>query len=181
MSRKNLNLLLVMAMLAISINAFADRTINKCKTQDGDFKYQKEPCSEQLQTITSWTAPVETKKAKQSVSLEPGMGGHYYLDSEVNGNALIFVVDTGASMVSLPTAVAQVANIKCQNQVVMQTANGATRACSATINKLKIGPFLVKEVAAVIVPNLSQPLLGMNILQQFNIEQDGSRMRIFER
>jgi clan AA aspartic protease (TIGR02281 family) len=63
----------------------------------------------------------------------------------------------------------------------MQTANGTTDACSTTIEKLNFGPFEIKDVMAVIAPNLTQPLLGMNVLQQLKIAQDKGEMRLSTR
>ena len=171
----------LLVLVVLGMNAWGDRTIHKCKNQQGDLIYQKSPCSENSETITSWTAPIETRKAKSTLVLEQGNGGHYFLDSEVNGIPVQFVVDTGASVVSLPSSVANAANIVCKGEkVMMQTANGSILACTAVIAKLKFGSFLVKDVAAAIVPNLAQPLFGMNILQQFNITQDDNKMKITE-
>ncbi|MGZ8227741.1 MAG: retropepsin-like aspartic protease family protein [Methylococcaceae bacterium] len=168
------------ALSAVCMNAWGDRVINKCKNQQGELIYQKSPCAENVETVSSWTAAIETKKAKSALVLEQGNGGHYFLDSEVNGVPVKFVVDTGATVVSLPSSVASAANIICKGQVTMETANGSTMACSTVIAKLKFGSFVVKDVTAVIVPNLAQPLLGMNILEQFNITQDGNKMKISE-
>jgi predicted aspartyl protease len=33
-------------------------------------------------------------------------------------------------------------------------------------------------VDAVVMPNLAQPLLGMNVLKQFRVEQDNGQMRL---
>ena len=60
----------------------------------------------------------------------------------------------------------------------MNTANGVADACTAKIKKLQFGPFFVQDVAAVIVPNLSQPLLGMNVLQLFKVAQENGEMNI---
>lgn len=60
----------------------------------------------------------------------------------------------------------------------MQTAGGSTSGCTAVIATLKFGPFMMKDVPAVIVPDLDQPLLGMNVLSQFKIEQSKGEMRI---
>lgn len=142
--------------------------------------YQKSPCAEGAQSISSWTSPKDSVQPKRTLTLEQGTGGHYFLDSEINGNAVTFVIDTGASMVSLPNSVAAAAELNCRRPIVMQTANGITNACTATIDKLKLGDFLIRDVDAVIVPNLAQPLLGMNVLQRFTITQDNNRMRISE-
>ena len=65
---------------------------------------------------------------------------------------------------------------------MMGTANGDVGGCSTTITELKLGKgnLVLKDVTAVIMPNLSQPLLGMNVLGQFNIEQKESEMQISE-
>ena len=40
---------------------------------------------------------------------------------------------------------------------------------------------VIKDVMAVIAPNLSQPLLGMNVLQQLKIAQEKGEMRLSTR
>jgi hypothetical protein len=60
----------------------------------------------------------------------------------------------------------------------MNTANGKADACKAKIKKLVFGFFQIEDVDAVIVPNLGQPLMGMNVLQMFNISQDKGEMQI---
>jgi clan AA aspartic protease (TIGR02281 family) len=169
-----------LSLSTLSIEARAERIINKCKNQQGEYIYQKAPCADNTESVTSWSAPVETTKVKIPVVLEQGLGGHYFLDSEVNGVPVKFVVDTGASVVSLPASIANAAKINCTGQIRMETANGSTPACTGVINKLKFGSFLLNDVLAAIVPNLGQPLLGMNILAQFKITQDGNTMKIAE-
>ena len=60
----------------------------------------------------------------------------------------------------------------------MQTGNGTTQGCTVTIEKLKFGHFTLHYVDAVVMPNLGQPLLGMNVLKQFRVEQDNGQMRL---
>jgi aspartyl protease family protein len=86
--------------------------------------------------------------------------------------------NTGASVVTLPQAVATSAGLRCLTQVTMRTGNGHTRACTTIIQKLRFGNFTLREVEAVIAPNLDQPLLGMNVLKRFRVEQDGGQMRL---
>ena len=104
--------------------------------------------------------------------------GQYISEGTVNEQAVAFMVDTGASMVSLPPSVAQAAQLNCQDQVLIHTATGSTQGCSITIPKFKFGSFVLNNVLAFIVPNLSRPLLGMNVLQQFKIAQDQGEMHI---
>ncbi|MDD5460729.1 MAG: TIGR02281 family clan AA aspartic protease [Methylococcales bacterium] len=168
----------LLALALLSMSARGDTRIHKCKNQQGELIYQKLPCAANTETVKLWTAVIGARK---SLVLEQGSGGHYYLDSEVNGKRVKFVVDTGASVVSLPSSVASAANIVCNSEkITLQTANGSILACTAVIPRLKFGSFLIKDVTAAIIPNLGQPLLGMNILKRFNIIQNDNKMKITE-
>lgn len=160
-------------------------TIYKCKNPEGRMLYQETPCAKEVESVSSWAS----KSAQDSgVIGEPssggtlvigrGRGGHYFVDGAVNDHYLNFVIDTGATLVSLPQRVANEAGVKCQGSAISRTANGNTTVCTATIRELKFGGFTVRNVEAVFSPSLDQPLLGMNVLQRFRVEQDGGEMRL---
>jgi aspartyl protease family protein len=174
------------ALLAASCAHTLGDQIYKCKNSEGRLLYQKIPCAANIETLSSWAltdkAPSPTASAEHLVSpplaLRQHASGHYLVDGEINGKPLVFVIDTGASLVSLPGAAASAAGVACENKALMDTANGLTEACTAVIPELKFGHFTVKNAQSMIVPNLNQPLLGMNILQHFKIAQDNGEMRI---
>lgn len=160
-------------------------TIYKCKSPQGALLYQEKPCAEETQSVSSWNASNEAKtdedgSPSSSGPLVIGQGnhGHYFVDGAINDYFLNFVVDTGASIVTLPQSVATSAGLRCLTQVTMRTGNGNTRACTTIIQKFRFGTFTLREVEAVIAPNLDQPLLGMNVLKRFRVEQDGGQMRL---
>jgi clan AA aspartic protease (TIGR02281 family) len=180
-------------ILAVSsTNAWSQEMIYKCKNQQGILMYQNSACKANAETLTSWEAKERTappvaepesgqdkdKKPSPVLKLKQNTGGHYVTDGSVDGKSLNFVVDTGASFVSLPESLAHDAQIYCDEKIDMNTANGKADACTAKIKKLQFGPFLVQDVPAVIVPNLSQPLLGMNVLQLFKVGQEKGEMQI---
>jgi clan AA aspartic protease (TIGR02281 family) len=191
MQRNIIKSLFFIALATISLNAWSEGLIFKCKNQQGVLVYQKSACSDNAETVTSWEhkekprLPVadpeaeDTKKESSPVlKLKQNEGGHYSTDGDIDGKSLMFLIDTGASFVSLPEAIAHSALIYCDEKKVMNTANGKTDACTAKIKKLQFGPFYVQDVEAVIVPNLDRPLLGMNVLGLFNIAQDKGEMQI---
>jgi clan AA aspartic protease (TIGR02281 family) len=186
MQKNIMQLLSLTALTLLSLSVWGD-TIFKCKNRQGDLLYQKSPCKENVQTISSWTAAAAKvqapasepeKKKKDEFIIKQSHNGSYFLEGAVNDKALTFVIDTGASFVSLPRSVAHEAQIYCKDKVDMQTADGPINACSATIKKLNFGPYEIKNVIAVIAPKLSQPLLGMNVLQQFKMAQENGEMRL---
>jgi clan AA aspartic protease (TIGR02281 family) len=183
-----LQLLSIAVFITLSINVSSADMVYKCKNAQGKMLYQKTPCAENAQAVNSWTPKTKvklpeqepTKKVNEIIVIPQGPGGHYFLDAEVNSHSLTFVVDTGATMVALPRAVAASASLFCNEKALMDTGNGRTGGCTTTITELKLGKgsLVLKNVQAVIMPNLNQPLLGMNVLQNFNIEQKNSEMQL---
>lgn len=178
--------LTVAILFSMSACAWAG-TIFKCKNPAGTILYQEKPCEKEVQAVSSWGDTSSTAVEVDSDSSGPensvlvigqGNGGHYFIDGAVNDNYLNFVIDTGATTVALPLATAANAGVKCKNRAIMQTGNGTTQGCTATIEKLKFGHFTLRYVDAVVLPNLRQPLLGMNVLKQFRVEQDNGEMRL---
>lgn len=186
--RKNiLQRLSVAILITLSMSISHATTVYKCKNAQGKLLYQKSPCTEEA--VSSWTPKTQVKqtgqepakKVNEVLVIRQGQGGHYFLSGEVNSHSLTFVVDTGATIVSLPRAFAASASMFCNDKVVLDTANGRSGGCTTTITELKLGDFVFKNVTALIIPNLGQPLLGMNVLQGFDIQQKDGEMRLSER
>lgn len=175
----------LLAILSATTTARAE-TAYKCRNPQGDLVYQQAPCAKETESVSSWaisSAEPQTDDAADAVVngvliLNQRQNGHYLLNGRIKGKSLTFIIDTGASAVSLSRSVAMSAQIYCRNQVLMRTANGSTSACTAIIPSLDIGPFKLRDVPAIIMPNLDHPLLGMNVLQNFRVEQENGEMRI---
>lgn len=188
--RKNiLQLLSVITLTIVSISVCHAAMVYKCKNAQGKLLYQKTPCTENAEAVSSWTpntkvkvvAQEPKKKSTEVLIIRQGQGGHYFLNGEINSHTLTFVVDTGATTIALPRTIAASASLFCNDKVLMNTANGLSGGCTTTISELKLGNFVLTNVTAVIAPNLTEPLLGMNVLQLFNIEQKEGEMRLSDR
>jgi clan AA aspartic protease (TIGR02281 family) len=181
-------LLRLLAAILFSTSACAwAGTIFKCKNPAGVMLYQEKPCEKEAQAVSSWASTSTSKVEVDADAAGPenavlvigqGAGGHYFIEGAVNDSYLNFVIDTGATTVALPLATAANAGVKCKKMAMMSTGNGVSQACTATIEKLKFGHFTLHYVDAVVMPNLGQPLLGMNVLKQFRVEQDNGQMRL---
>jgi aspartyl protease family protein len=178
--RKNIVKIIFAFILAMpSVGAWA-AAVYKCKNQLGDMVYQESPCKKDVQAISEW-GKAEMQQLDGVLILKQRGNGHYFLEAMVNDKSLTLLVDTGASGVALPMSFALTAKISCRNKTYLQTANGIAEACTTIIPKLTIGPFILVDVPAVISKNLGQPLLGMNVLQKFKVEQNNGEMRISTR
>jgi aspartyl protease family protein len=184
----NYTMLRLMAAILFSTSACAwAGTIFKCKNPAGVMLYQEKPCDKEVQSVSSWastsTTAVEVDadsngKENAVLVIGQGAGGHYFIDGAVNDNYLNFVIDTGATTVALPLNTAANAGVKCKKMTLMSTGNGVSQGCTVVIEKLKFGHFTLHYVDAVVMPNLGTPLLGMNVLKQFRVEQDNGQMRL---
>ncbi len=176
---KNIRYAIVAVLLVPSVGRAG---IHKCEKSDGGFVYQEQPCGADARSITSWgssgAANTNGGDTATELVLGQGRGGHYFVDGAVNGHYLNFVVDTGASLVTLPVGAATSAGLQCRERAAINTANGTSSACVVRIDKLSFGGFTLQDVDALVAPNLTQPLLGMNVLSRFHVDQGNSQMRL---
>ncbi len=155
----------------------AHAEIYKCLTNGRDATYQNSPCNQTNQTEVKVNLPTIERK---QITLKQ-FQGHYFMTGEINGTKSTFLVDTGASSIALPQSLATQAKIICSGKfITVHTANGEIRACLANVPKLSLSPFEFKNIEVLIHPNLEMPLLGMTILQKFNIEQRNGEMHLSE-
>lgn len=159
-------------------SSISQAEIYKCLTNSHETKYQNSPCVGNVQSENKVNVPIIEHKQTTIKQIQ----GHYFMTGEINGIKSPFLVDTGASLIALPQSFADKAKIACSGDFIkIGTANGEIMACVAKLEKLSLTPFEFQNVDAVIHPNLDIPLLGMNVLQKFNIEQRNGEMHLFEK
>ena len=112
------------------------------------------------------------------VVLKRNRYGHYVTSGTVNGHAVEFLLDTGATDVAIPAQVADVLGLKRGAAVRYQTANGMITAWLTRLDNVAIGPLLVNDVAASINPGMGdmEILLGMSVLKRFEFTQRGDTL-----
>lgn len=108
-------------------------------------------------------------------------GMHYAVEGTVNDRPLTFMVDTGASITTVSRAFAREAGLQACVPHKVQTANGIAHACKAVARELSLGQFRLHDVDVSIIENPGMPLLGMNVIHRFRMEQQGDVMRLSAR
>ncbi len=101
--------------------------------------------------------------------------GHYVTRGEINGGSVVFMVDTGATGVAVPLAVAQRLGLQRGRPVATQTANGQATAYMTRLDSVKVGDIEIRDVTASISPGLQMEeiLLGMSFLRHIEFTQKG--------
>ena len=94
--------------------------------------------------------------------------GHFMVDSEVNGQPIRFLVDTGATKVALAAEDAERLGLsldRLQYNEVYKTANGEVHAAPVTLRQIRIGQFVLRDVEAIVTDSpMNVSLLGMSYL-----------------
>jgi aspartyl protease family protein len=110
------------------------------------------------------------------LTIKPDKRGHYQVSGFINDKPVKFLLDTGATLVAIPEALARELNIEGRYPITMQTANGEVTGQLTRLEKLTFADFTLYNIKAVIIPgNLDNTvLMGMNVLSQFTLtQQDG--------
>lgn len=124
-------------------------------------------------------APVSTNGIPE-VRLVRNRFGHYVASGTINGHPVEFMLDTGATDVSIPAAVADRIGLQRGRRAWYQTANGTISAWQTTLDEIRLGPLRLGPVAASINPNGGDDavLLGMSFLRQLDFSQQGNTLTL---
>jgi aspartyl protease family protein len=119
-----------------------------------------------------------------SVTLKADARGHFLTDGQVNGGNVRFLVDTGATMISLSAADARRLGIDYLKgpRGVVQTAAGPTSAYKITLDSVRVGDIAMNGVDALVIETgLPFALLGMSFLKRTEIRHEGETMVLIKR
>ena len=119
-------------------------------------------------------------ETERSVRLQRNRHGHYVSSGRINDKPVTFLLDTGATDVSIPATVARKLDLKEGHASRVQTANGVITVYSTRLNKVEIGNIVLHDVRAHINPQMHDRkiLLGMSFLKQLEFTQQGDTLTI---
>jgi aspartyl protease family protein len=121
---------------------------------------------------------------RQSVTLSADTRGHFVTDGAVNGSPTRFLVDTGATMVSLPGADAQRLGIDYRKGArgLTKTAAGIVEVYRVKLDRVTLGGIELNGVDAIVIEQgLDIALLGMSFLNHVEMRRDGHTMTLTQR
>jgi len=139
------------------------------------------------QTLGLGETPVRAENEPSSdatLTLTADSQGHHFAEGNINGASLRFIVDTGATTISLGMSDAKRARINLERAtpVAMQTANGKVKAWMVQLDTVKVGPLVMHGVEATVLDSdLPVALLGMSFLQRTQMNREGTQLTLRKR
>ncbi len=138
---------------------------------------------------TAWLqlgAPVQVGAAsapagEREVVIPAGPGGHFATAGAINGHAVRFMVDTGATLVSLGADdVARLGIDLGQARAgVTETANGPLPIKIVVLDRVRVGDVELTNVGAAVLPvRMPQILLGNSFLSRLQMQRNNDTMRL---
>ena len=121
-------------------------------------------------------------KGRAEVILERNRAGHYVTPGLINGQPVIFLLDTGATGVAISERLAKQLDLSRGQAVLTETANGRVRSYLTRLDQVSVGDIVQYNVRATIAPGLSseEVLLGMSFLRHLEIIQKGNTLTLRE-
>ncbi len=104
--------------------------------------------------------------------------GHYVFPGTINGRPVSFLLDTGATLVSVPAHLAAELGLRAGAYQQSVTANGTVTTRATRLDSLAFGPFDLAGVPASINPGMAdnQVLMGMSVLKHLEFTQRGNTL-----
>ena len=121
-----------------------------------------------------------------TIVLSADSTGHYVTVGAINGNAVKFFVDTGATYISISAEVARRIGLEYRSgqQLQVATANGVKTAYAVKLASVRVGAITLEDVAGVVSegPGTGDTvLLGMSFMSRLSMSRDGNNLRLSRR
>jgi aspartyl protease family protein len=114
------------------------------------------------------------------VTLVQNRQGHYVADGKLNDEWATFVLDTGATNISIPAYIAERLDLKGGHPEKTRTANGVITVYRVVLESVTLGAIKLLNVPAHINPHMTgkQVLLGMSFLRHVEMSQKGQQLTL---
>lgn len=117
-------------------------------------------------------------KGVAEVKLKQNRYGHYLANGQINHQPVTFLLDTGATLISIPESIAQQLQLKKGLPAKSRTANGTITVYDTRLNSVSIGTIELNNIRASINPYMKgdEILLGMSFMKHLEMTQKGKEL-----
>lgn len=122
------------------------------------------------------------QNGERRVTLTSSHYGHYIANGKINGVDVTFMLDTGASGVSIPAHIAEKIGLKKGHETYSSTANGTIRVFNTLLNSVSLGDIQLRNVSGSINPYVEDDeiLLGMTFLRRLEWQQKDGKLVLIQ-
>ncbi len=125
------------------------------------------------------------KTEKKKVQIYRDAANMYRTVGSINGYPVDFLVDTGATSIALNSALAKRLGIQYKlkgEETVVSTASGKALAYAISLDEVKVGEIMLRNIDAVIIEGNSPttPLLGMSYLGRLKLNNEDQYLELEE-
>lgn len=126
------------------------------------------------------SAKVLSAQSGGDIVLRANAYGHYYAEGTMNGENVLFLLDTGATEIAVPERIAERIGLIAGDTARVNTANGIAKVHQTHINNISIGNISISDLRGAILPNMDGDaiLLGMNALGKLSMSQQNGELRL---
>ena len=110
------------------------------------------------------------------VVIERSYDQHFYVQGAINGHPVTFMVDTGATMVSVNEELAREIGLSSGVSAVFDTAGGRVSGRIVPRATVQVGGIRVDDIRVGITGGGGPALLGQNFLNKIDLRQSPQRM-----
>ena len=109
--------------------------------------------------------------SESKVVLKKNRLGHYVATGRINNKSVGFILDTGATSVVVPWALAEKLSLELGLPILAETANGVIRVYESRLGTVQLGNITVPDVRANVNPHMQgdKVLLGMSFLNRLEL------------
>lgn len=122
---------------------------------------------------------------RATVVLAADRNGHFVSSGSINGSSVRFLVDTGATMVSMSVEDARRAGVNylAGERGYSQTANGVAPVYKVRLTKVTLGDITLQDIDGAVHENAALPvvLLGMSFLSRLEMRREGDTLTLIKR
>ena len=112
----------------------------------------------------------EPVTAGDTVRIPMAIDGHFWIDAEVNGQKVKFLIDSGATMTTIDRGLAQQlgVSVNSQRDQLVRTGNGVIRVSSGVARDLEVGTIRRRSVPLHVADGGDLNVLGMSFLSSLD-------------
>ena len=105
---------------------------------------------------------------------------HYVATGEINGQSVVFLIDTGATNVAIGNNLAQKLGLQRGREGIAYTANGTTPTFDTQLDSLQLGDIELNNVPASITMGMEgdEILLGMSALKHLELNHRNGELTL---